>query len=193
MCWRETDLKMEHRTAAGLFLLHLRVSARVSFCASTTDTRTQKQKEGKESHSCVQLVQNGKHVRSSALGAAASSYATLTFSIPAKNQTKSFFFSFFAFLHLLSSGSQTQALFRIFIKTVRLSIIVAFADAPRAVIYKEICGQQNTFYYCLNIINMNRLMCQSENVHLWMLVPYQRNSRSAVSLFPSNVCFFSGQ
>lgn len=192
MCWRETDLKMEHRTAAGLFLLHLRVSACVSFCAGTTDTRTQKQSEGKESHSCVQLVQNGKHVRSSALRAAASSYATLTFSIPAKTKQKAFFF-FFAFLHLLSSRSQTQALFRIFIKTVRLSGIIAFTDAPHAVIYKGICGQQNTFYYCLNIINMNQLMCQSENVQLWMLVPYQRNSRSAVSLFPFNFCFFSGQ
>lgn len=70
-------LKLEQRAAAGLLPLHLRVQACVLLRVRKTDTRTQR---GRVIH-VYDFLQNGKHAQPSVLGAAASTYATLTLSM----------------------------------------------------------------------------------------------------------------
>lgn len=103
MCWREADLKWSSTSLQDFFFS-------CSTCECDTHAHTQREDGETKSHSCVQLVQNGKHVPSSALGAAASSHATLTPSTLSNqknktNQNKKTKSFFSAFLHILFSGS----------------------------------------------------------------------------------------
>lgn len=175
--------KMEQCAAAGPFSC----STCESFCASATHIHTHTQHGDTEtkSQSCVQLVQNGKHVRSSALGAAASSYATLTSSTPAKNKSKqkkgkskSLFFCFSApfVLWKLDTG-RAQNLGRmwdyplLFFGCITFSIL-AFSK-------KSQLNQPQTFYHLNN-------KKKSDNMLLWML------SNGAAILLLFNACFLSG-